>query len=240
MEKTELKDQLERLWNRNETEKEIAMNVTRQEVENVKDYQIQDLKYNLEMAEKTNTELRDQQTEFINMKEIIRDLENEVFATRADKDILIGKIERLQLENNRFKDEYESRYGQEICDLKKHYSGIEKAYFEMASSTQELHKILNSNNIDIQKLLSSSQKMNVDTINHNQSNSKQYVESTENPLSCKYSRTQSGQIDLKNPQMSGEMLVRDNEDKSEIWKLRCKLLTEKYFNIIKDMKQSLK
>ena len=28
-------------------------------------------------------------------------------------------------------------------------------------------------------------------------------------------------------------------ESAEIWKLRCKLLAEKYFNMIKDMKQNL-
>ncbi len=89
--------------------------------------------------------------------------------------------------------------------------GMEKAYTEMASSTQNMQKLLSQKDEELGKLMSERKAPYSD----------RYTDKTSN----RYENT------LSNGNRGGD---------SEMWKLRCKYLTEKYFNMLKDMKHELK
>ena len=66
-------------------------------------------------------------------------------------------------------------------------------------------------------------------------------ENQEQPKSRKKrSRPRKQQVSEKKPEVQPTQQPNDGGQQSvEVWKLRCKFLAEKYFNMIKDMKQNL-
>ena len=68
-EKEELKQKLDRLWSRTEEEKEIAMVVTKQEVERNKMTEIEELKDRLFKSEQDNNLLKERHRDFQNLEQ---------------------------------------------------------------------------------------------------------------------------------------------------------------------------
>ena len=99
----------------------------------------------------------------------------------------------------------------EIEQMRLRCKGMETAYTEMANTTQNMKNLLSQKDSELGKLMSDRQAPYSD----------RYTEKTSN----RYENTLSN---------------NNREGGTEMWKLRCKYLTEKYFNMLKDMKHELK
>lgn len=91
------------------------------------------------------------------MKQEIRELEHEKLRLNADIDILRSTVERLEVDNNQFREEYDFKHSQQIREMKQQYEDMERAYNDMANSTDELKKFLNLSRQDLKKLMAGTQ-----------------------------------------------------------------------------------
>lgn len=83
------------------------MMVTKQEVEKVKDEEIKELKTRLEASD---IQIQNCDKQFEVMKEMeakIREQETVISQMKADKEVIDSKMERIDLENKRLKEELE-------------------------------------------------------------------------------------------------------------------------------------
>lgn len=100
-------------------------------------------------SERTIDELHERIEDQAALKEQIRQLENEKLRLNADVEILRSTVERLEVDNKQFRDEYDFRHSQQIREMKLQYEDMERAYNEMANSTDELKKFLNISKQDL-------------------------------------------------------------------------------------------
>ena len=132
------------------------------------------------------------------------------------------------MENKRLKEELENSQEQQMVELKSKHDFIKEKYELMASSGSLLK-------------FSQTQKISAFTQTEPSNRPKRSSRQTRNdPL-----RPNVSEQPKRLKSTDRYVMTNDNTrshidiESAEVWKLRCKLLAEKYFSMIKDMKQNL-
>ena len=88
------------------------MMVTKQEMEKVHQEEVNLLNDQIEERENKEKNLEEELLSQQKLLDKIRELENDKLRFKADSEILESKTERLELENKRFKEEYDFKHSQ--------------------------------------------------------------------------------------------------------------------------------
>lgn len=107
-------------------------------------------------------EMKQELVDQAHLREQLKEQENDNLNLKADCELLRGKVERLEMDNQTYKEQSEFRHKQEIRELQSHYESLERALAEVSNHNEELKKTLSqSSKFDPTQLLGGTDRLEV-------------------------------------------------------------------------------